>query len=188
MEEIAPQTYDSPALKAKESFVPGVVGENESTNKLPAVKRFDEQAMEGTDSEQSGQPIIAAQGEELSGEPQVSPFPDRKIVIYFKHNSNDLPDPAYEMLDRIADFMVHNPETRININGYTDSRGARSYNISVSQFRANMVKGYLVGKGVEALKIRALGLGPKDPIASNDTEKGRQMNRRVEIELNLDNS
>jgi outer membrane protein OmpA-like peptidoglycan-associated protein len=51
-----------------------------------------------------------------------------------------------------------------------------------------MVKGYLVGKGVEALKIRALGLGPKDPIASNDTEKGRQMNRRVEIELNLDNS
>jgi len=188
MEEIAPQTYDSPALKAKESFVPGVVGENEDTKKLPTVKRFDEQAMEGTDAGQAGQPIIAAQGEELSGEPQVSPFPDRKIVIYFKHNSNDLPDPAYEMLDRIADFMVHNPETSININGYTDSRGARSYNISVSQFRANMVKGYLVGKGVEALKIRALGLGPKDPIASNETEKGRQMNRRVEIELNLDNS
>jgi general secretion pathway protein A len=188
MEEIAPQTYDSPALKAKESFVPGVVGENEISTKLPAVKRFDEQAMEGTDSAQSDQPIIEGQSDELSTAPQVSPFPDRKIVIYFKHNSNDLPDRAYDMLDRIADFMVHNPETSININGYTDSSGAYSYNVSVSQFRANMVKGYLVGKGVEPLKIKALGLGPKNPIASNETDKGRQMNRRVEIELNLDNS
>ena len=188
MEEIAPQTYDSPALKAKESFVPGVVGDNEATKKLPAVKRFDEQAMDGMDSAQSGQAIIASQNDELSAEPQVSPFPDRKIVIYFKHNSNDLPDRAYEMLDRIAEFMVNNPKTNININGYTDSSGAYSYNVSVSQFRANMVKGYLVGKGVEPLQINALGLGPKDPIASNKTDKGRQMNRRVEIELNLDNS
>jgi general secretion pathway protein A len=109
-------------------------------------------------------------------------------VIYFKRNSNDLPDRAYDMLDRIADFMVHNPKTNININGYTDSSGAYSYNVSVSQFRANMVKGYLVGKGVQPPKIKALGLGPKNPIASNETDKGRQMNRRVEIELNLDNS
>jgi len=108
-------------------------------------------------------------------------------VIYFKHNSNDLPDRAYDMLDRIADFMVHNPKAKININGYTDSSGARSYNVSVSQFRANMVKGYLVGKGVHAPKIKALGLGPENPIASNKTDKGRQTNRRVEIELNIDN-
>jgi OOP family OmpA-OmpF porin len=49
-----------------------------------------------------------------------------------------------------------------------------------------MVKGYLVGKGVDPLKIEALGLGPKNPIASNATEKGRQTNRRVEIELNIE--
>jgi len=195
MEDIAPQTYDSPALKAKESFVPGVVGENETPQNLPAVKRFDEQAIEGNEqavadnnSAASDSSIIANQKDELSDEPQVSPFPDRKIVIYFKRNSNDLPDRAYDMLDRIADFMVHNPETNININGYTDSIGSYSYNVSVSQFRANMVKGYLVGKGVEPIKIKALGLGPKNPIASNETDKGRQMNRRVEIELNLDSS
>jgi len=82
--------------------------------------------------------------------------------------------------------MVHNPEAKINISGYTDSSGAHSYNISVSQFRANMVKGYLVGKGVDPLKIKALGLGPENPIASNATEKGRQTNRRVEIELNIE--
>jgi len=118
--------------------------------------------------------------------PQVKPFPDRKIIVYFKHNSNDLPDAAYETLDRIAEFMIHNPEARVNISGYTDSSGAYSYNLSISQFRANIVKGYLVGKGVQPLKIEALGLGPENPIASNETEKGRQTNRRVEIELNID--
>ncbi len=187
MEDIAPQSYDSPALKAKEAFVPGVVGENEIKKDLPVVNRFDDQAMEGKDSSKPGQTTIASQTNELSAEPQVRPFPDRKMVIYFKHNSNDLPDRAYDMLDRIADFMVHNPETKININGYTDSSGAYSYNVSVSQFRANMVKGYLVGKGVHPLKIKALGLGPENPIASNETDKGRQTNRRVEIELNIDN-
>ena len=202
MEEIAPQTYESPALKAKESFVPGVVGANETKQNLPVVKRFDEQTIEGDQESAAGNEeaieagntsvsdasLAAARKDEASAEPQVSPFPDRKIVIYFKQNSNDLPDRAYEMLDRIADFMVHNPNANININGYTDSIGAYSYNVSVSQFRANMVKGYLVGKGVEPLKIKALGLGPKNPIASNETDKGRQMNRRVEIELNIDNS
>lgn len=188
MEEIAPQSYESPALKAKESFVPGSTGEDIiKKEELPIVKSFDEQAVESGNAAELGQTVINSENDELSSDPQVSPFPDRKIVIYFKHNSNDLPDRAYDMLDRIADFMVNNPKTSININGYTDSTGAYSYNVSVSQFRANMVKGYLVGKGVQPLKIKALGLGPENPIASNETEKGKQMNRRVEIELNIDN-
>ena len=82
--------------------------------------------------------------------------------------------------------MIHNPEARVNISGYTDSSGAYSYNVSISQFRANIVKGYLVGKGVQPLNIEAVGLGPENPMASNETEKGRQTNRRVEIELNID--
>jgi general secretion pathway protein A len=187
MEDIAPQTYDSPTLKAKESFVPGTVGEEVMKKELPIVKKFDEQAVESNDAPAPGQKSIASQKDELSSDPQVRPFPDRKIVVYFKHNSNDLPERAYDILDRIADFMVNNPKARLNINGYTDSSGAHSYNVSVSQFRANMVKGYLVGKGVDPLKIKALGLGPESPIAGNETEEGRQMNRRVEIELNLDN-
>ena len=154
---------------------------------MPVVKRFEEQSIESKNPAESDQPKVANQNEELPADSRVSPFPDRKIVIYFKNNSNDLPDRAYEMLDRIADFMVHNPAAKVNISGYTDSTGANSYNVSVSQFRANMVKGYLVGKGVEPLKIKALGLGPENPIASNETEEGRQMNRRVEIELNIDN-
>ena len=138
MEEIAPQTYDSPALQAKESFVPGMVAEDETKKQLPIVKRFDEQAMESGDSTGPEESVIASQKDEISTDPQVRPFPDRKIVIYFKHNSNDLPDRAYDMLDRIADFMVHNSETEININGFTESTGAYSYNVSGSQCRANM--------------------------------------------------
>jgi len=187
IEEIAPQDYDSPTLKAKESYVPGVATEKEKKIDLPAAKPSDDSVIASKDLPQSEEAQIASQTEPPSKVPEVKPFPDRKIVIYFNHNSNDLPDQAYETLDRIADFMVHNPQTKVNINGYTDASGAYSYNMSVSKFRANMVKGYLVGKGVEPDKIKATGLGPKDPIASNETEKGRQQNRRVEIEVNLDN-
>jgi len=186
MEEIAPQSYDSPTLKAKEAFVPGVVDEQAAEKDQPKRKRFDEQAIEGKKIETSKQSNSQGQTEGATTIPKVKPFPDRKIIIYFNHNSNDLPEQAYEMLDRIAGFMVSNPDAIINISGYTDSSGAYSYNMSVSQFRANMVKGYLVGKGVDPFKIEALGLGPKNPIASNTTEKGRQTNRRVEIELNID--
>jgi general secretion pathway protein A len=185
IEEIAPQSYDSPTLKAKETFVPGVVGETDGNKDQPKIKGFDEQVIEGKEIASPMQSNLPDQTEEANTIPEVKPFPDRKIIIYFKHNSNDLSDQAYDMLDRIAGFMVSNPDASININGYTDSSGAYSYNLSVSQFRANIVKGYLVGKGVDPLKIAALGLGPENPIASNDTEKGRQTNRRVEIELNI---
>jgi outer membrane protein OmpA-like peptidoglycan-associated protein len=60
--------------------------------------------------------------------------------------------------------------------------GAVNYNVSVSAFRANSIKSYLTGKGVNASNLTAQGLGPKNPIASNDTLEGREQNRRVEIE------
>jgi general secretion pathway protein A len=186
IEEIAPQSYDSPTLKSKEAHVSGTANQETPQKELPVVKRFDDGASTDKNLLQTDQAEIAKPEDQVPNEPQVTPFPDRKIIIYFKHNSNDLPDPAYETLDRIAEFMNHNPEAKVNIRGYTDSSGAYSYNVSVSQFRANIVKGYLVGKGVHPLKIEAVGLGPENPIATNETEKGRQTNRRVEIELNID--
>jgi len=60
--------------------------------------------------------------------------------------------------------------------------GSITYNLSVSQFRANSIKSYLAGKGVNASHLIAAGLGPKNPLASNDTPEGRQQNRRVEIQ------
>ncbi len=72
----------------------------------------------------------------------------------------------------------------ISVKGYTDSSGSLSYNVSISKFRANIIKTYLAGKGINPSRITALGLGPENPLASNETAEGRRQNRRVEIEFN----
>ncbi|UCH23548.1 MAG: AAA family ATPase [Deltaproteobacteria bacterium] len=107
-----------------------------------------------------------------------------KIIIYFNHNSNDLPEKTYKTLDRVASVLLENPGMDINVTGYTDSSGSLSYNVSISKFRANIIKTYLAGKGVSPSRITALGLGPENPIASNETAEGKRQNRRVEIEFN----
>ncbi|MBT8352809.1 MAG: AAA family ATPase [Deltaproteobacteria bacterium] len=112
------------------------------------------------------------------------PSEDKNIVIYFKLNSNELTDEAFKTLHQIAEYMIHSPEANITIKGYTDSTGHYRYNVNVSKFRANIIKSYLVGKGVDSSKIESLGLGPAHPVATNSTAEGRRANRRVEIEFN----
>lgn len=119
--------------------------------------------------------------------PEGFPFADRKVIIHFQHNSNEIPDEAYETLNRIANFMIGNSATKINIKGYTDSSGPSSYNTMVSELRANTIKNYLIAKGVAPGNMTTFGLGPQEFIASNETDEGRRLNRRVEIEFNLNN-
>jgi len=69
------------------------------------------------------------------------------------------------------------------LNSYSDSIGAPAYNQMISEIRANAVKSFLVGKGIQPSRIMALGHGAQKFIASNKTTEGRRMNRRVEIEL-----
>ena len=69
------------------------------------------------------------------------------------------------------------------LNGYSDSIGDPSYNQTISEVRADVVKSYLVGKGIEPSRIMAMGHGAQRFIASNKTAEGRRMNRRVEIEI-----
>jgi len=109
--------------------------------------------------------------------------PDQNIIIYFKHNSNELTDEAFETLYQIAEYIIRNPETKIAVKGYTDSTGNESYNINVSRFRANIIKSYLLGKGIDSSKIESAGLGSANPVATNETAEGRRANRRVEIEF-----
>jgi general secretion pathway protein A len=112
------------------------------------------------------------------------PSPDQTIIIYFKHNSNELTDKAFKTLHQIAEYLIRSPETKITIKGYTDSTGHYRYNVNVSKFRANIIKSYLAGTGVDSSKIESLGLGPANPVATNSTAEGRRANRRVEIEFN----
>jgi outer membrane protein OmpA-like peptidoglycan-associated protein len=114
------------------------------------------------------------------------PFSTYKKIIYFKYDSNTLSPESLEILDKIADFAIHNPENEFVIKGYTDSTGADSYNLTISKFRANSVKSYLIAKGVDPTKLETFGLGSQNPIFSNRTAGGRKLNRRVEIELKLE--
>lgn len=109
---------------------------------------------------------------------------NQKLVIYFAHNSNEIPDEALKILNKIAAFMTRSPKTDIFIKGYTDSSGPYSFNLNISKFRADTIKSYLVGKGADSSKIKTYGMGPKNPIMSNKTPRGRKLNRRVEIKIN----
>ena len=106
-----------------------------------------------------------------------------KLIIYFQIDSNELDDETLRELGKLALAMKQQPQKPIRITGYTDAVGNLHYNFKVSEFRANIVKSFLVGKGIEPGRIVARGLGPANPIASNDTLTGRRINRRVEIEL-----
>ncbi len=110
------------------------------------------------------------------------PLPE-KLIIYFQIDSNDLDDETMRELGKLAQAMKQRPQRPIRITGYTDAVGNLHYNFKVSEFRANIVKSFLVGKGIEPERIVARGLGPANPIASNETLAGRRINRRVEIEL-----
>jgi outer membrane protein OmpA-like peptidoglycan-associated protein len=85
-------------------------------------------------------------------------------------------------IKKVADTMKENPKARVVIKGHTDSIGKRAYNIRLSKERANSLKQYLVKKfGIKASRIATIGCGFDKPIASNDTEEGRQKNRRAEV-------
>jgi len=108
---------------------------------------------------------------------------DSGLIIYFDPNSKQLSDKAKEKLDRVVEIIHNNPAVDIILNGYTDSYGDKHYNEMIAEQRALMVKAYLVDKGIESNKIQAFGHGAQKFIGSNKTLEGRQMNRRVEIEL-----
>ncbi len=118
-------------------------------------------------------------------EEQIVPkqIPDKNIIIYFKYNSNELSGDALIKLDEATEIMTQNPDTDIIIKGHTDSFGFYDYNKELSLFRANIVKSFLTGKGINPTKIKTIGMGPENPIDTNETAKGRRSNRRVEIEF-----
>lgn len=111
------------------------------------------------------------------------PLPEEKIVIRFKYNTNDFTEEGFKKLISFADILVKYPETRILISGYTDSEGYQKYNRKLSEFRANIVRSFFLGRGIKTDQVDIQGLGSQNPIENNDTAWGRMMNRRVEIEI-----
>ncbi len=110
---------------------------------------------------------------------------DRKFVIRkiikFKVGKAELDPESHSLLDQIADVIKQNNVKKLLIAGHTDSSHSEDYNLKLSLDRANSVKRYLVGKGIGSETILTQGYGKRKPRASNATEEGRAINRRVEF-------
>ena len=104
-------------------------------------------------------------------------------TVNFDFNSSTLTPLAKINLDKLVTVLKNNPDTNINIYGYTDSVGSDSYNLTLSSKRADAVKAYLTSKGVSSSRLFTQGMGEANPVASNDTDAGRAKNRRVEFAI-----
>jgi len=103
--------------------------------------------------------------------------------IEFMSGKAVLTEESKQLLDEVALLLSSIEWTKLDIAGHTDNVGNAAKNKQLSQDRADTVKGYLVDKGLDANKMTSVGYGPERPIASNNTEAGRQRNRRVEFAI-----
>lgn len=111
-----------------------------------------------------------------------APKPDYHFSnIQFEFNSSVLKTESYPELDKVASALKADPTVKFVLNGNASAEGTPEYNMQLSIDRANAVKAYLVNSGVNSSSLQVKGYGETRPIASNDTEEGRILNRRVEI-------
>ena len=103
--------------------------------------------------------------------------------ILFDFDSANLRPEARENLATLAQSLQEYPQTDVMIIGHTDSKGTDAYNQGLSERRAGSAADYLLNQGIEDFRITTLGKGESEPVADNETEAGRQENRRVEIAI-----
>jgi outer membrane protein OmpA-like peptidoglycan-associated protein len=104
-----------------------------------------------------------------------------KEKVLFGYDHSDLSATAIANLASFKDILVKYPETNITVIGHTDSKGSESYNQSLSERRAQAVTNYLMSNSITSTRLTAVGKGETDPVATNDTNEGSSLNRRVEF-------
>lgn len=103
--------------------------------------------------------------------------------VFFDFDKWDLRPESYLELSRVILFLNENPSIEIEMGAHTDSRGTDEYNIALSDRRAKSVVDYLISQGIPASRLTWKGYGESVPVATNDTDEGRQLNRRVEFKI-----
>jgi NitT/TauT family transport system substrate-binding protein len=137
-------------------------------------------AMSGKFSSQSTEPATQYQ-EPAKG---AKPFATQRRAIYFETNSANMSNDSQAVVDEIGGFLRAYENTVVDIDGNTDSTGARDHNLELSRQRAESVKSYLTKKfGFPSTRLRTSGNGPDKPLETNDTAEGREKNRRTDIRV-----
>jgi OOP family OmpA-OmpF porin len=107
-----------------------------------------------------------------------------ELLVKFDHNKAVVKPEYYNHLQAVASFMKTYPNTKIELDGHTDSTGSEAYNLLLSERRAESVKAYLVNTfGIDAARLTTRGYGESRPVASNESKEGREKNRRVMAEI-----
>lgn len=107
--------------------------------------------------------------------------PLSKRVIYFDYNSSTLSDEGRELIDLHAEYLSAHPETMVVLEGHTDERGSREYNIALGERRAAAVQKIMQLLGVSTVQLQAISFGEERPIDHGHVEDAWQVNRRVEL-------
>ena len=106
--------------------------------------------------------------------------------IFFETGNAVIKPESTEALEVIASYLSANPDTRYYVVGHTDDTGSLQANLNLSSDRAASVLAALTERGIESARLSSHGVGPFSPVASNQSETGRSVNRRVELVLRLD--
>jgi OmpA-OmpF porin, OOP family len=112
--------------------------------------------------------------------------PAREFVlenVEFDFAKATLRPSSYAVLDELVAYLVRKDDERVEIGGHTDNIGTPARNLKLSQERAQSIVNYLISKGISAERVTAKGYGATDPIAENNSEEGRQRNRRTEVKI-----
>jgi outer membrane protein OmpA-like peptidoglycan-associated protein len=103
--------------------------------------------------------------------------------VYFDTDRSDLRKESFPELDKLVLFMKQNADLTIEISGHTDNTGDKNKNLTLSKDRAKAVTDYLVQSGIDQKRLLSVGWGELKPIAANDTEYNKQLNRRTEYRI-----
>jgi len=103
--------------------------------------------------------------------------------VKFEFDSDRLTEPAKLILNEVGETLKAYPNVSVDLEGHTDNVGTDAYNLGLSERRANSVKAYLTGRSIEPKRMNPVGYGESRPIQTNETEEGREDNRRVELKV-----
>ena len=125
---------------------------------------------------------------EVAAEPEIlgeAALRSEKITLYFESNEQEinLTPEQRNYLNSLKVYLAENPNAKAEVTGHTDSAGNDAWNMRLSRKRSEFVRDFMIEQGIPKRQIRNEGIGPDEPIASNATEEGKALNRRVEITL-----